>query len=212
MNETLQTDNLSNENGNPVLRIGAVSCCRFIFLDIDGVIATPKTVEHGMWALTPEKQDLLGMIIEKTGAKIVLSSSWRKHTIEDTIEHMREHGFRFCDEIIGVTIRAYQYLQKGVHLSIPRGVEIKQWLDTHVIYPWYAYPEQNERYKILNEDGSFKMMRSNKLGIDFSYVILDDDSDMLYEQSKYFICCDSMEGLTLKQANKAIELLSYGCS
>ena len=212
MNETLQTDNLSNKNGNPVLRIGAVSCCRFIFLDIDGVIATPKTVEHGMWALTPEKQDLLGMIIEKTGAKIVLSSSWRKHTIEDTIEHMREHGFRFCDEIIGVTIRAYQYLQKGVHLSIPRGVEIKQWLDTHVIYPWYAYPEQKERYKILNEDGSFKMMRSNKLGIDFSYVILDSDSDMLLEHKDNFICCDSMEGLTLEQANKAIELLSYGCS
>ena len=48
------------------------------------------------------------------------------------------------------------------------------------------------------------MMRSNKLGVDFSYVILDDESDMLYEQSKYFICCDSMEGLTLEQANKVI--------
>ncbi len=197
---------------NPALHIASVSCCRFIFLDIDGVIATPKTVEHGKWTLTPEKQDLLGMIIEKTGAKIVLSSSWRKHTIEDTIEHMKEHGFRFCDEIVGVTIRAYHYIEKGVHLSIPRGVEIKQWLDTHVIYPWYAYPEHKEKYEVLNEDGSFKMMRSNKLGTDFNYVILDDDSDMLYEQSKYFIHCDSMEGLTLEQANKAIEVLSYGCS
>ena len=55
-------------------------------------------------------------------------------------------------------------------------------------------------------------MRSNKLGTDFSYVILDDDSDMLYEQSKYFICCDSMEGLTLEQTHKAIEVLSFGCS
>ena len=196
----------------PPLVIAGVSCCRFIFLDIDGVIATPKTVEHGMWALTPEKQDLLGLIIEKTGAKIVLSSSWRKNSIVDTIEYMKEHGFRFCDDIVGVTIRAYQYLQKGVHLSIPRGVEIKQWLDTHVIYPWYAYPEQNERYKILNEDGSFKMMRSNKLGIDFCYVILDDDSDMLLEHKDNFIQCDSKEGLTLEKANKAIELLSYGCS
>lgn len=206
MNETL------NNAETPPCFIHSVSCCRFIFLDIDGVIATPKTVEHGMWALTPEKQDLLGMIIEKTGAKIVLSSSWRKHTIEDTIEHMKEHGFRFCDEIIGITIRAYHYLQKGVHLSIPRGVEIKQWLDTHAVYPWYAYPEDKGKYEILNEDGSFKMMRSNKLGTDFTYVILDDDSDMLFEQSKYFIRCDSMEGLTLEQANKAIEVLSFGCS
>ena len=206
MNETL------NIAENPPCLIHGVSCCRFIFLDIDGVIATPKTVEHGMWGLTPEKQDLLGMIIEKTGAKIVLSSSWRKHTLESTIEHMKEHGFRFCDEIIGITIRAYHYIEKGIHLSIPRGVEIKQWLDTHAIYPWYAYPEYKEKYEILNEDGSFKKMRSNKLGTDFTYVILDDDSDMLYEQSKYFICCDSMEGLTLEQANKAIELLSFGCS
>ena len=196
-----------NNEEKPQCFIHGVSCCRFIFLDIDGVIATQQTVEHGMWGLTPEKQDLLGMIMEKTGAKIVLSSSWRKHTIEDTIGHMKEHGFRFCDEIIGITVRAYQYLREGVHLSIPRGVEIKQWLDTHVIYPWYAYPDQKERYQIFNEDGSFQKMRSNKLGVDFTYVILDDDSDMLYEQSNYFIHCDSIEGLTLEQAHKAIEVL-----
>ena len=55
---------------NPALHIASVSCCRFIFLDIDGVIATPNTLEDGMWGLTPEKQDLLGMIIEKTGDKL----------------------------------------------------------------------------------------------------------------------------------------------
>lgn len=180
---------------------------RFIFLDIDGVIATPKTLKNGMWALTPEKQDLLGMILEKTDAKIVLSSSWRKHSLEDTIKYMNENGFRYSDKIVGITIRAYHYVEKGINLSIPRGVEIKQWLHTHVIYPWYAYSEQEKQYEILNEDGTFKMMRSNKLGTDFTYVILDDDSDMLYEQSDYFICCDSFEGLTLEQANKAINIL-----
>jgi len=171
-----------------------VSCCRFIFLDIDGVIATPETIEDRMWGLTPEKQDLLGLIIEKTGAKIVLSSSWRKHTVEDTIEHMEEHGFRFCDEIVGVTIRAYHYIEKGIHLSIPRGVEIKQWIDTNV------------------HSNNGKDWNRKVLGKDWSYVILDDDSDMLLEHKDNFIRCDSMEGLTLEQANKAIELLSFGCS
>ena len=190
----MNTDKLSNENESPILRIGAVSCCRFIFLDIDGVIATPKTVEHGMWALTPEKQDLLGMIIEKTGAKIVLSSSWRKHTLESTIEHMKEHGFRFCDEIVGVTIRAYHYIEKGIHLSIPRGVEIKQWIDTNI------------------HSNNGKDWNRKKLGEDWNYVILDDDSDMLLEHKDNFICCNSMEGLTLEQTHKAIEVLSFGCS
>lgn len=107
MNETL------NNAETPPCFIHGVGCCRFIFLDIDGVIATPDTLEDGMWGLTPEKQDLLGMIIEKTGAKIVLSSSWRKHTLESTIEHMKEHDFRFCDEIVGITIRAYIILKKA---------------------------------------------------------------------------------------------------
>jgi len=34
---------------------------KYIFLDIDGVIA--KTIKNAMLGLTPEKQDLLGMIL-----------------------------------------------------------------------------------------------------------------------------------------------------
>ena len=40
-------------------------------------------------------------------------------------------------------------------------------------------------------------------------MILDDDSDMLLEHKDNFIRCDSMDGLTIEQANKAIEILSY---
>jgi len=208
----MNINNLAKENSNSDLHIGNVKCSRFIFLDIDGVIAVPNKLEDGCeWGLNPEKQDLLGMILEKTNAKIVLSSSWRKHTLEDTVKYMEKEGFRFCDKIIGITIRAYHYVEKGIHLSIPRGVEIKQWLDTNVICPWCAYPEQKEKYQIFDKDGSFKKMRSNRLETDFTYVILDDDSDMLYDQSKYFIHCDSMEGLTLEQANKAIEILCCDC-
>ena len=188
MNKTL------NNAETPPCFIHGVSCCRFIFLDIDGVIATPNTLEDGMWGLTPEKQDLLGMIIEKTDAKLVLSSSWRKHTLQDTIEYMSEKGFKYSDKIVGITLRAYHYIEKGIHLSIPRGVEIKQWIDTNV------------------HSNNGKDWNRKQLGKDWNYVILDDDSDMLLEQKDNFINCDSMEGLTLEQANKAIEVLSYGCS
>ena len=48
----------------------------------------------------------------------------------------------YNDILIGVTIRAYHYIdQKSkIHLSIPRGVEIKQWQPTDsilVIYSMY---------------------------------------------------------------------------
>ncbi len=183
---------------------------KYIFLDIDGVIATSKTVKESSWDLTPECQKWLGFILKKTKAKIVLSSSWRLNSLEETKAYMIENGFSFTDSIIGITIRAYHYINKEqkIHLSIPRGVEIKQWLDTHVVYPWHAYPERDEEFKIYDENGNFKMMRHQELGIDYNFVILDDDSDMLLEQKDNFIKCQSSSGLTRIIAELAIEKLN----
>lgn len=178
---------------------------KYVFLDIDGVLTEIRGVEY---VLSPSKQELLGWILSETEAKIVISSSWRHSTVDRTIEYMYDNGFMFCNDIVGITIRAYHYVQDGVHLSIPRGVEIKQWLDINVTYPWIAHPERDEEFKIRNEDGSFKMMRSQKLGIDYNYVILDDDSDMLLEQADHFVHCDSRVGLTAKDVEKAIKILS----
>jgi hypothetical protein len=179
----------------------------YIFLDIDGVISTPNCIKDGMWALDPDKQKLLGIILDATGANIVLTSCWRKSTLEDSIKYMNDEGFMFCDKIVGITIRGYHFLQKGINLNIPRGVEIKQWLDTHAVYPWHAYPERTKEYEIYDNNGKFIKMNSNKLGKDFNYVILDDDIDMLLEHAKRFIRCDSMIGLTIEQVQQAIEIL-----
>jgi hypothetical protein len=163
---------------------------KIIFLDIDGVIATPKFVKDGMWQLNPNKQKLLGEILDETGANIVLSSSWRHETLEKTITFMESEGFLFCDKLIGVTIRAYHYMERGIHLSIPRGVEIKQWLDTNI------HSNNGKNYKRKN------------LGVDYQYVILDDDSDMLLEHKDNFIKTDSLIGLTQEDVEKAIEILN----
>jgi hypothetical protein len=167
---------------------------KYIFLDIDGVLATPKSIEgvSGEWKIEDEKQELLKQIIKLTGAKIVLSSSWRKWDLESTIEFMKQEGFWFSDLIVGVTIRAYQYLDrtKKIHLSIPRGVEIKQWIDTH----------------IHSENG--KNWEWKELGVDYQYVILDDDSDMLYTQRNNFIQTNSNLGLTFDNSLDAIKILN----
>lgn len=158
---------------------------KIIFLDIDGVIAVPPT-----WKLSIAKQELLGKILEKTDAEIVLSSSWRCLTLEDTKDRMTEAGFLYTDKLVGVTIRAYHYIEGGVHLSIPRGVEIKQWLDTN----------------IHSDNGRNYDRKEPK--VDFNYVILDDDSDMLLEQEKNFIKTDSEQGIQEHDVYKAIGILN----
>lgn len=169
---------------------------KIIFLDIDGVLATPEYLKDGLWALNPEKQKLLGEILAQTDAKIVLSSSWRYATLEKTKEHMKAEGFLFNDKLIGVTIRAYQWLERGtgIHLSIPRGVEIKQWVDTH----------------IHSDNG--KNWERKKLGKDFTYVILDDDCDMLLEHKDNFIRVNSEIGLTNDDVRGAVEILNKTCT
>jgi hydroxymethylpyrimidine pyrophosphatase-like HAD family hydrolase len=183
---------------------------KYIFLDIDGVIATPKTIIDCGWGLTPICQENLGFILKETNAKIVISSSWRLNTVEETVKYMDEQGFLFCDSIVGVTIRAYHYIQKGVHLGIPRGVEIKQYIDTHLKYPWYAYPERDNEFKLYREDGTFLMMRHQELGKDYNYCILDDDTDFLLEHKNYFVQCNPNVGLTKSKALKAIKILNNG--
>lgn len=164
---------------------------KYLFLDIDGVIAVPDD-NIKEWVLNKERQNLLGKILTETGAEIVLSSSWREHTVEGTRKYMTSEGFLFSDLIVGVTIRAYHYIDRShkIHLSIPRGVEIQQWLDTNV------HSDQGKNFD------------RKKVGVDYSYCILDDDRDMLLHQGKYFVNTDSNEGLTEESAQWCIDILN----
>lgn len=165
---------------------------KIIFLDIDGVLATPEYLKDGLWALNPDKQEMLGKILSETNADIVLSSSWRQNTLEETKIHMESEGFLFTDKLIGITIRAYQWLEKGtgIHLSIPRGVEIKQWIDANI------HSDNGKNWKRLIVDR------------DYTYLILDDEGDMLLEHKNNFVRTNSDIGLTDDDVLKAISILN----
>lgn len=160
---------------------------KYIFLDIDGVINIHTKLDNDL-------QALLGFLLYKTDAKIILSSSWRMNTLEETKEFMFNNGFWFTDRIVGITIRAYHYLDRTrkVHLSIPRGVEIKQWIDAN----------------IHSDNG--KEFNRKKLGVDYQYVIIDDDSDMLLEHQYNFVQTESDKGLTTKDVVKCINTVKFG--
>ncbi len=111
-----------------------------IFLDFDGVITIPPK-----WYLKADKIKWVKKIVDETGAKIVVSSSWRMETIEETIDKMIGRPKRcphnkmlnwFIDNLYDVT--------PWVGLGGGRGGQIQKYLNEH--------PEV-ENYVIIDDDG-----------------------------------------------------------
>lgn len=149
---------------------------KIIFLDFDGVITTPSS----KYCLSPPHMDILGKILESTGAYIVISSSWRRYNLEQTINFITSRSnpfvgknpFPFVDRVIDITKRL-----RPIKMSeyIYRGDEIKEWLDNNEVE---------------------------------SYVILDDINNMLSCQQNNLVLTDEKKGLTDKDAQKAIRILN----
>ena len=155
---------------------------KIVFLDFDGVITTVKS--H--WRFDAEKMALLGEILEATDAKIVITSSWRRYTLEDTIDFItkreEERGalpFAFPDKVIGVTHRMYAFCfpNSDKHYCVVRGEEIRRW-------------------------------QTENDADECPYVILDDDTDMLLWQKDHFVKTDSEKGLSKANVKKAIKILN----
>ena len=162
---------------------------KFIFLDIDGVLAVSfnerGTFKRGLIGFDDEPLRNLEAICEAVPeAKIVISSTWRiGETVETLREIFEERGFKYFDRIIDVTPRCH-YRVNGVDSphTVSRGTEINHWL------------KENVKWKEL-----------------YSYVILDDDGDMLYWQQYNFIHTSSRDGLLEEHVPKAIEILKEDC-
>lgn len=154
---------------------------KIIFLDFDGVITTLKS----NWNLDKEKMELVKQICDATGAKIVISSSWRRYTLEQTLELITtkqiEKGFQsflYPEDVVDITARMYAFKSgnRETHYGLYRGVEIGQWLSEH--------------QDVTN------------------YVILDDDSDMLLSQKKHFIKTHTLRGISKRDVKRAINILT----
>lgn len=152
---------------------------KVIFLDFDGVITT---LNSG-YRLDYDKVDMIKEIIDKTDAKLVISSSWKSYDLKSTIEDLKKSGFTLCDHIIDITpsLGIFKYNNNDgearTEFHIPRGIEIDFWLE-------------HTNYNVLN------------------YVILDDFDDMLYVQKDNFIQTDMYNGLNDNDVKKAIEILN----
>lgn len=106
---------------------------KILFLDIDGVLNSQRffnTLPHGFTTtrsdeiLDPEAIDRLNKIIRETGAKIVVSSSWRIGlSLVELQILLKDHGVE--GEVIGMT----PSINKKGRV---RGDEIQAWLNDHL--------------------------------------------------------------------------------
>ena len=173
---------------------------KIIFLDVDGVLnGRPRFLEYWWWRLTKNiKKKLwpylptggiknmefryarqLEKIVRRTGAFIVISSTWR-HT------YPRPRQWMPLLELAGASMAAHRVV--GITGSLGafrtfapvRGNEIELWLQDHGCY---------------QKD-------------DVKYIVLDDDSDMTEEQKKsHFVHVKGSTGLRNKHVRQVVKLL-----
>lgn len=153
---------------------------KIIFLDIDGVLNSQIMYEDKEdiiytrgGRVSRKSIALLNDITDDTGAKIVVSSTWRVD--EDVESYLKEAGV--TGDIIGKT----PILKDRFSL---RGNEIHAWI------------VQNE--ELLGEV-YYNFWR---------FIILDDDSDMLWWHRENFFHTDAYAGLTPNLAYKAKRFLN----
>lgn len=185
---------------------------KVIFLDIDGVLnhqnwfsRRHKEVDQNdivshypFYEFDPKSVEQLNRIINETGAKVVVSSTWRLgRTITQLQEILDRVGF--IGEVIDKTphfhAKGTDNEGERIGYTIPRGCEIDWWLDNKGKFQRINWSIE-EQQKYIDK------------AIVKNYVILDDDSDMLYGQGEHFVKTYTMNGLTEERADECIKILS----
>ena len=149
---------------------------KVIFLDFDGVITIPPK-----WYINANKIKYIKQIVDTTGAKIVVSSSWRRENVKETINDMigktkrcprNKMLYWLVDNLYDIT----SWFSDKKYNGTGRGGEIQTWLDKH--------PEVD------------------------SYVIIDDEADMLDRQIFNFVQTDWSFGIQDREVKLCIDILN----
>jgi len=104
---------------------------KVIFLDIDGVLTSVRT---GWFNMDIYAVNFLRWACKKSGAKIVISSTWRYNHGEDFWKPIFEEHLHEDFKTPDLTVKQ----ASGLYTSKIRGDEIKAWLDAHPEITYYV--------------------------------------------------------------------------
>lgn len=122
---------------------------KVIFLDFDGVLNSwafaRRTGAKGLLGLDPEAVTHLNAIVERTGADVVVSSSWRLiHKRAKLRGRLAEVGFKGRLRDVTPNLRT---------TLIDRSDEIRAWLDHHNVRASAGFGEAVSTFVILDDGG-----------------------------------------------------------
>lgn len=131
---------------------------KVLFLDIDGVLndGTRSTLAESS-SFNPASVAQLNRVIEVTGCKLVLSSSWRYVILDGT---MTLGGFEFLLRTHGVRQGALIGHTCEDELVPGRGAQIRRWVERHTaVLVWAAVDDHdlglgNEAWRQVRTQGS----------------------------------------------------------
>jgi hypothetical protein len=155
-----------------------------IFLDFDGVIATPDSCvafEKAMWCIDPTKARMIERLCRETNSMLVITSTWKQgHSWSTFIDLMTAYNL---DKYLFYVKNTDIDLWKAPGLLGIRGKEVDEWL---------LFASEYE-----------------EIGIE-KYIIIDDSSDFTDDQKeKYLIQTDPSIGFNSEDFYKAREMLGY---
>ena len=178
---------------------------KIIFLDIDGVLNCLPDKPKDRWpdfhshderayGLNPELAENLKYILDKTDAKIVVSSSWRH--FEDYIPWQKDGDWReILSKMVGrrkeemfigdtPSLSTQKMTIDGESEYVLRGLEIKKWV--------------MDNAKMLTSEPGLRMCVIDDETVDIVSVIDD----------RFVVKTNRRDGLTRKDADRAISILN----
>lgn len=174
---------------------------KVIFLDIDGVLNTSETVKireqihdkTGIWTLEVDefRIEYLKRIVAATGAKIVLSSTWKKHfeNVDGKIVPIHEKGAALQNVLRKYDIELYDILKKGY--SLPREDLITIWLNEH---------EDVESFVVIDDETTHLKRFVGKQLIKTSFL---EDGVMLKNMDDCMGLCEDHISIAINILNKS---------
>ena len=171
---------------------------KVIFLDIDGVLNTSKTFierkkhweKTGIWTIEIDefRVEYLKQIIDETGAKVVLSSTWKKdfENVDGKIIPIHEKGEGLLNILNKYNIELYDILKK---YSLPREDLITIWLNEH----------PNVESFVIIDDETTNLKRF--VGKELIKTSILEDGVMLKNMDDCIGLCEDHIQITIKKLN-----------
>lgn len=156
---------------------------KVIFLDIDGVLNVHMQEPHDQYGAIfhPQFVENLKTVIDKTGAKIVISSSWRHDGLDKMQAMWKDRNLP--GEVIDIT----PYFN---HYSI-RGLEIDKWNQEY----------KPENYVIIDDNSDMLPFQKGNFVCTFKNMTHTDYEDLGYGLTKE---CADKAIMILERARKLV--------